>query len=136
MSLNDSLRHGHRSEGPSKNKENLLLLDRIEEWLGRKRPAILGKEGAAAALERGEKTLADILNRANHYDDDSFGEEIGGGDGPGTSAIKDGWIEGIGEGRTDEDNLSLYLRMSEGSGTLLQLVMCVNVFLPSWSRAY
>jgi hypothetical protein len=108
----------------------------MEEWLGRKRPAILGKEGAAAALERGEKTLADILNRANHYDDDSFGEEIGGGDGPGTGATKDGWIEGIGEGRTDEDNLSLYLRMSEGAGTLRRLLMCVSVSLSSWSGAY
>lgn len=136
MSLTDSLRHGHRSEGPFKDKENLLLLDRMEEWLGRKRPAILGKEGAAAALERGEKTLADILNRANHYDDDSFGEEIGGGDGPGTGATKDGWIEGIGEGRTDEDNLSLYLRMSEGAGTLRRLLMCVSVSLSSWSGAY
>jgi len=43
--------------------------------LGRKRPAVLGKEGSEAALERGEKTLADILNRANDYDGNSFGGE-------------------------------------------------------------
>jgi len=55
------------------------------EWLGRKRPAVLGKEGAEAALECGEKTLADILNRANDYDDDSFGGEIGEG-----ALLKDG----------------------------------------------
>lgn len=100
-----------------KDKENLLLLDRMEEWLGRKRPAILGKEGAAAALERGEKTLADILNRANQYDDDSFGGDSDtGGDAMGV-LVKEGWADGVGEGRTDEDNLSLYLRMSEGAGT-------------------
>lgn len=97
----------------------------MEEWLGRKRPAILGKDGAAAALERGEKTLADILNRANHYDDDSFGEEIGGDDVAVGGVLKDGWAGGVGEGRTDEDNLSFYLRMSEGAGTSLQLLTCV-----------
>ena len=110
-----------RNEGPQKDKENLLLLDRMEEWLGRKRPAILGKEGAEAALERGEKTLADILNRANDYDDDSFGGESGG---EGT-LLKDGWVEGVGEGRSDEDNLSFYLRMSEGAGESL----CERIFL-------
>lgn len=102
----------YRNEGPEKNKENLLLLDRMEDWLGRKRPAVLGKEGAEAALERGEKTLADILNRANDYDEDSFGGESAA-DG---TLLKDGWVEGIGEARADEDNLSLYLRMSEGAG--------------------
>lgn len=86
------------------------MLDRVEEWLGRKRPAILGKEGAAIALERGEKTLADILNRANDYDDDdSFGA------GSDSGSVKD-WVDGIGEGRTDDDNLSAYFRMSEGAG--------------------
>lgn len=101
----------HRNEGPQKEKENILLLDRMEEWLGRKRPAVLGKEGAEAALERGEKTLADILNR-NDYDDNSFGGENAAKD----IMVKDGWVEGVGESRTDEDNLSLYLRFSEGAG--------------------
>eukprot|EP00548_Thalassiothrix_antarctica_P010032 CAMPEP_0194158238 /NCGR_PEP_ID=MMETSP0152-20130528/75267_1 /TAXON_ID=1049557 /ORGANISM="Thalassiothrix antarctica, Strain L6-D1" /LENGTH=1319 /DNA_ID=CAMNT_0038867331 /DNA_START=220 /DNA_END=4179 /DNA_ORIENTATION=- len=97
------------NEGPFKDRENLLLLERMEDWLGQKRPAILGKEGAQVALERGEKTLADILNCANNNDDDSLG---------GTGVEHDGgngWINGIGEGRTDEDNLSAYFRMSEGA---------------------
>lgn len=87
------------------------MLDRMEEWLGRHRPATLGKEGANAALERGEKTLADILSRADDYDDDSFG-----GQSEGSHSAREGWLEGVGEGRTDEDNLSAYFRMSEGAG--------------------
>lgn len=97
------------NEGPFKDKENILLLDRMEEWLGRRRPTILGKEGAEMALEKGEKTLADILNRAD-YDDDSFGAH----DEAGPVENKGGWVEGIGEGRTDDDMLSCYFRMSEG----------------------
>jgi len=98
------------NEGPFKDKENLLLLDRMEEWLGRRRPTILGKEGAEMALERGEKTLADILNRAD-YDDDSFGAHSE----EGTIDNKGGWVDGIGEGRTDDDMLSAYFRMSDGA---------------------
>ena len=45
------------------------------------------------------------------YDDESFRDEMGIHAG----ALKDGWIEGIGEGRSDEDNLSLYFRMLEGA---------------------
>lgn len=108
-----------RNEGPQKDKENLLLLDRMEEWLGRKRPAILGKEGAEVALERGHKTLADILNKANDYDDDYFGEESGGE----VVLVKDGWVEGVGAGRSDEENLCFYLRMSEGAGEQM-FVLC------------
>ena len=52
------------NEGPLKDKENLFLLDWMEEWLGRKRPAILGREGAQVALEWGEKMLAYIFNGA------------------------------------------------------------------------
>jgi hypothetical protein len=92
----------------------------MEDWLGRKRPAVLGKEGAEAALERGEKTLADILNRANDYDDNSFGEDSAE-DG---TVLKDGWVEGVGEARADEDNLSFYLRMSEGAGELCCGIHC------------
>ena len=90
------------NEGPEKEKDKLLMLDRIEDWLGRRRPIILGKEGASAARDRG--ALADILN----MDDNSFG---------GKSDLEDendGWVDGIGEGRTDEANLSGYLRFSEG----------------------
>lgn len=93
------------NEGPRKEKNNLLLLDSIEEWLGRRRPVIVGKEGASAARDRGDKTLADILNKE---DDDSFG---------GKSDLEselDGWVDGVGEGRSDEANLSAYFRMSEG----------------------
>jgi len=84
----------------------LLLLDSVEDWLGRRRPLILGREGASAAKDRGEKTLADILNQ----DDDSFG----GKDDELESVLDDGWVDGIGEGRSDEANLSAYFRMSEG----------------------
>ena len=82
------------------------MLDRIEDWLGRRRPLLLGEEGASAAKDRGEKTLADILNQ----DDDSFG-----GKADDLASVKDsGWLDGIGEGRSDEANLSGYFRMSEG----------------------
>ena len=89
------------NEGPDREKDKLLMLDRMEDWLGRRRPVILGKEGASAARDRG--ALADILN-----DDNSFG---------GKSDLEDendGWVEGVGEGRTDEANLSGYFRFSEG----------------------
>ena len=71
----------------------------MEDWLNRKRPGILGKEGAAIALNT---FLADILNRP--YDEDSFL-----GDAPDEN--DNGWVDGIGEGRTDED--TAYFRMSE-----------------------
>jgi hypothetical protein len=65
---------------------------------------LLGKEGASAARDRGGNTLADLLNT----DDDSFaGKED-------LESEKDGWVEGVGEGRSDESNLSAYFRMSEG----------------------
>jgi hypothetical protein len=83
------------------------MLDRVEDWLGRRRPVILGKEGALAAGDRGEKTLADILN--NDGDDDSFGGKSD------LVSEKDGsWVDGVGEGRTDESNLSGYFRFWEG----------------------
>eukprot|EP00522_Entomoneis_paludosa_P008904 CAMPEP_0172451960 /NCGR_PEP_ID=MMETSP1065-20121228/9758_1 /TAXON_ID=265537 /ORGANISM="Amphiprora paludosa, Strain CCMP125" /LENGTH=3022 /DNA_ID=CAMNT_0013203931 /DNA_START=83 /DNA_END=9152 /DNA_ORIENTATION=- len=90
------------NEGPSREKDKLLMLDRIEDWVGRRRPIILGKEGASAARDRG--ALADILN----MDENSFG---------GKSDLEDdndGWIDGVGEGRSDEANLSTYFRFSEG----------------------
>ena len=76
----------------------------MEDWLGRRRPIILGKEGLAAAGDRGEKTLADLLNQ----DDDSFGGKSD------LESEKDDWVEGVGEGRSDEANLCAYFRMSEG----------------------
>jgi hypothetical protein len=80
------------------------MLDDIREWFGRRRPVILGKEGAKSAEDRGASTLADILNQG---DDDSFG-------GENEDDFKDGWVEGIGEGMKDEDKLSSYFRFSEG----------------------
>ena len=80
------------------------MLDHIQEWFGRRRPVILGKEGAKSAEDRGATTLADILNQG---DDDSFGAEN-------DDDFKDGWVEGVGEGLKDEDKLSAYYRFSEG----------------------
>ena len=64
----------------------------------------LGKEGVSLARDRGEGALADILN----MDDDSFGGKSD------LESETDDWLEGIGEGRSDEANLSGYFRMSEG----------------------
>ena len=82
------------------------MLDRIGDWLGQCRPLILGAEGADAAADRGTKTLADILNKA----DDTFKEEPDDLE----SVKEDGFLDGVGEGRTDESNLSAYFRMSDG----------------------
>lgn len=82
-------------------------MDQIEDWLGRRRPLVLGKEGASAAKDRGEKTLADILTNDT---DNSFGAEVDD-----LRSSKDsGWVDGVGEGRSDEANLSGYFRFSEG----------------------
>lgn len=91
------------NEGPNREKENLLMLDHVQEWFGRRRPVILGKEGARSAEDRGASTLADILHST---DDDSFGAE--------NDDFKDGWVDGVGEGLKDEDKLSAYFRFSEG----------------------
>jgi hypothetical protein len=93
-----------RNEGPNKEKENLLMLDEVRDWFGRRCPVVLGKEGARSAEDRGASTLADILNKG---DDDSFGAEN-------EDDFKDGWIDGVGEGQKDEDKLSSYFRFSEG----------------------
>eukprot|EP00977_Amphora_coffeiformis_P021910 scaffold10056_cov164-Amphora_coffeaeformis.AAC.7 len=92
------------NEGPKREKDKLLMLDRVDDWLGRRRPIIIGKEGASAARDGGEKILADLLN----MDDNSFGGKSD------LESEKDGWVEGVGEGRSDEANLSSYFRMSEG----------------------
>ena len=92
------------NEGPKKEKDKLLLLDKVDDWLGRRRPVLVGKEGASAARDGGEKILADLLN----MDDNSFGGKSD------LESEKDGWVEGVGEGRSDEANLAAYFRMSEG----------------------
>lgn len=80
------------------------MLDSIEDWLGRRRPLILGKEGVSAGRDRGGKMIRDIINQ----DDDSFGGKSD------LESEKDGWVDGVGEGRSDEANLSAYFRLSEG----------------------
>jgi hypothetical protein len=92
------------NEGPNREKENLLMLGSIQDWFGRRRPVILGKEGVKSAEVRGATTLADILR---NDDDDSFADQDEGDS-------KDGWVDGVGEGLKDEDKLSAYFRLSEG----------------------
>jgi hypothetical protein len=82
------------------------MLDAIEDWLGRCRPAILGREGAAAAKESGITVLSGILAAA------AASEENGHLDID--AALTDGWTSGVGEGRSDEENLAAYYRFSEG----------------------
>lgn len=68
------------------------------QYLGKKRP----KNKAAYS---GEKTLFDLMNNGN----ESFTEvNI-------AQSVKDEWVEGIGEGRTDDANLVGYYRMSESN---------------------
>jgi hypothetical protein len=95
------------NEGPSGEKENLLMLDDFGEWFGRNRPIVLGKEGAKSAEERGASTLAGILHSNDDDDDDSF---LGEND----DDFDTGWVDGVGEGLKDEDKLSAYYRFSEG----------------------
>lgn len=90
--------------GPFHDKEELLLLEKIDEWIGRRQPTIVGKEGVAMAAETGEKYLADILRAA---DEDENSQSVDGKE-------NNKWVPGIGEGREDEENLSAYFRFSEG----------------------
>jgi len=101
------------STGPFGKKEKLLQLDKFDDWLGRCRPNALGEEGVAMAADTGERALANILLAAAQEDVGEVGQ------GESEDASDDGkrgiWIDGVGEGRLDEDNLSLYLRFSEGA---------------------
>lgn len=101
------------STGPFNSKEEILLLDRIEEWVGRVKPAKLGKVGAKIAAESGRTKLLNILAAAardREGNKSPFGDEEDSND-----SFKEGWIDGVGQGRSDEDNLTLYLRFSEGA---------------------
>lgn len=87
-------------------------MDSFEEWLGKQRPSIIGEVCAEIAAETGERTLINILAAAkdvtdgnSHADNESGIENLD----------KQGWVRFVGEGRKDEDNLSLYIRFSEGS---------------------
>jgi hypothetical protein len=102
-----------RHQGPQGSKAGLLLLDDTAEWLGRFKPKILGEEGAALAAESGTKTLADILAAANGKNEDAKKKHNRDGDGD-SDCKGTAWVDGVGEGREDEDNLSAYYRFSEG----------------------
>jgi hypothetical protein len=90
-----------------------LLLDKIDEWMGKSRPNILGKAGVQASEEKGKQTLQNILAIANmkqENDPSEMTENI-----EGISSRNYGWKDGVGSGLNAEDNLSLYLRFSEGT---------------------
>ncbi|KAL3780138.1 hypothetical protein ACHAWO_008198 [Cyclotella atomus] len=98
--------------GPFDKKEKLLCLDTLEDWFGRCLPKVLGSEGVAIAAETGEQTLKDILSVAaleeTMISTDQEHDNI-------ANAGRKNWIERIGDEHLDEDNLSLYLRFSEGT---------------------
>ena len=109
-----TLKYFVRYRGPFDNKEDLLLLDSVEEWVGKHRPKIIGKIGADIAAEAGERTLQNILAAAakGTNDNDSESDECDGENS--VNSIRRGWVQNVGESRNDEDNISLYLRFSEG----------------------
>lgn len=78
----------------------------MEDWLGRRRPTLLGKAGVAAAEERGEGALANILDMDNDEESSKHDSDA--------ETTKQGWVDGVGESRVDEENLSAYFRFSEG----------------------
>eukprot|EP00956_Cyclotella_meneghiniana_P022269 scaffold41876_cov59-Cyclotella_meneghiniana.AAC.1 len=101
------------STGPFHQKAKLLSLDAIEDWFGRCLPTLLGNEGVAMAEETGEQTLQHILTAAALDERESTSAPEQEND---YNAVKrNNWVEGIGDEHLDEDNLSLYLRFSEGA---------------------
>ncbi|KAL7470716.1 hypothetical protein ACHAXS_010969 [Conticribra weissflogii] len=96
--------------GPFGRMDEILELENFPAWIGRYRPSLLGEEGVAIAADTGERTLADILSKAAQEEVNMNSEEES------MSQRNDSiWVEGVGEGRQDEDNLSLYIRFSEGA---------------------
>lgn len=107
--------------GAYNNMEELLLLDKIDEWLGRYKPLLLGKDGVIAATTTGERALADILAKAakedttnkstrndgivpNDDDSDIIDDEVGK-----NAFLPKGWIDITNNiGNKDEDHLSAY----------------------------
>lgn len=83
------------------------MLGNVGDWLGTRRPTLLGKAGVQAAEERGEGALANILDMAQDDEPEGIAESD-------NESIAKGWDEGVGEGRQDEDNLSGYYRFWEG----------------------
>ena len=112
MAKNDDRKHAWNS-GPFDDKEEILLLDSIEEWVGRCRPTILGKEGAEVAAESGQITLQKILAAAAADEGKSAEDSSDGADSQCSSM--EGWVENVGEGKSDEEKLTLYLRFFEGA---------------------
>ena len=92
------------NEGPKREKDKLMKLNSLEDWFGKSRPLVIGKAGVSAASDRGGTQLADLI----YNDNESFGDDEA------LEGENDGWIDGVGEGRTDEANLCGYFRMSEG----------------------
>ena len=104
----DETKHVWNS-GPFEEKEEILLLDSVEEWTGRFRPTTLGKEGAEIVAESGQRTLQNILAEA----EDNSNKEVHN-EGNSQCSSLGGWDEKVGEGHSDEDKLTLYVRFSEG----------------------
>ena len=102
------------SEGPFGKKESLLELSQFEDWLGRFTPAVLGKEGVAIASDTGERTLAEIMLAAAQDDGQMDGSMSVRTEEKPFRRQKD-WVKGVGEARLEEDNISLYMRFSEGA---------------------
>lgn len=108
---NDESKHVWHA-GPFDDREQILLLDSIEQWLGRCHPTVLGKEGAEIAAESGQIALKNILaaaaaTEATVPEDGSHTEDS-------QCSSMEGWVEGVGEGLDDEEKLSLYFRFFEG----------------------
>jgi len=104
--------------GPNGNRSELLLLDSFEEWLGKECPSIIGEVGAEMAAETGERTLLNILATAKGVTDGNQQNDNDHNETETDNLDNQGWVRGVGEGRKDEDNLSLYIRFSEGSEEL------------------
>ena len=94
----------NRQSGPFNVKEEILSLDHIEAWLGQRNPMKLGEEGAKEDASAGVTLLQEIIknNDESSHNDDEIED------------VRTGWIDRVGEGRTEDENLSLYYRFVEG----------------------
>ena len=81
--------------------------------MGKSRPNILGKAGVQASEEKGKQTLQNILAIANMKQENDPSEMTENKEG--ISSRNYGWKDGVGSGLNAEENLSLYLRFSEGT---------------------
>ena len=81
-----------------------MSLDHIEAWLGQRNPMKLGEEGAKEDASAGVTLLQEIIknNDESSHNDDEIED------------VRTGWIDRVGEGRTEDENLSLYYRFVEG----------------------